>query len=448
MRMFRGGQQKRGFVCVGICILLAWVFCQSNLTNGIYVAILFLICFKRLMISFVRTGKFLIFDPYNYFLSRWFLIFGIGYYSYVTRLKLGIAVFDHKEILVTRAIIISILSVVILTISYRVGMSKIRIRVVKPAFLNLNIHEKSFWHFLFIVILAFFLFWSMMGTVPLFSPGYHDYGRTELGKGLGYIEAIAKGLMSATLLYYVWKLYNYKRFDIKSIMYFFLIALINFLNEDRAAIVGYSLNIAFIYYVCVKPIKSKYLVFGASLLVTFAGLVGVMRALQSSNENASMSSVISTEVSVEFDNYVEVFNMFEKKKYLGGETLLPILTLPIPRTIMPEKDRYQTAGVFFKEYHDHSYIRTAERVTGIGELYMNFGYIGIIVGMMILGFILAYLTAVSFRLKSIFGIYMYIQIIGITQGVIGSDVPSVLINFFIGNSLIIIYLIWRNCFKH
>lgn len=439
--------QRRCLGGIIIYLLITYLFINVSPTNGGLISILFLLCFYNLYLSYVRKGQLLIFDPLNYFLTRWFFIFGIGYLSYIGRSQLGIAIFEHKETIVTKAIYLSVLAVAVLLFFYHIGKRFLKKNKIRPQMINPNIKEKVFWRLLFFTAIAFLFFWTMMGVVPFFSPGYHDYGRTEVGKGLGFVEAIAKGSMSATLLYYIWRLYNYKSFNKKTVVYLLCIFVLNILNEDRAAVVGYSISILFIYYICVAPIKAKYLLMGMGVLIIFAGVIGIMRASQASGDRVEMSSIISKEMSVEFDNYVEVYNMFEHHNYLAGETFLPILTLPIPRAIMPDKDKYQTAGVYFKEYHNHSYIRTAERVTGAGELYMNWGVSGIMIGMAILGLFLAWLSNVSYKLMNIFEVYFYIQGVGITLGVIGSDIPSVFINFLIGNFLIIVFYFYYKLIK-
>jgi hypothetical protein len=101
--------------------------------------------------------------------------------------------------------------------------------------------------------------------------------------------------------------------------------------------------------------------------------------------------VLLLQVLPEFDNYVKVIEVVPDNLGLQkGKTILPLFTNPIPRSILPQKDDFKPAGVIFKEYMGHYHIRVGERMTLVGELFMNFHIFGVILGMFIFGSVTAF----------------------------------------------------------
>jgi hypothetical protein len=78
--------------------------------------------------------------------------------------------------------------------------------------------------------------------------------------------------------------------------------------------------------------------------------------------------------------------------YQHGYTLIPLATALIPRLIWPDKLDIQVGQLVNTEFHV-----TGERVTYIspsylGELYWNFGWIGALAGMLMLGMLLGWIN--------------------------------------------------------
>jgi hypothetical protein len=58
----------------------------------------------------------------------------------------------------------------------------------------------------------------------------------------------------------------------------------------------------------------------------------------------------------------------------------------IPRALWPEKPNLDDAGRFTQTYNQApSSVRSATQITEIGDLYRNFGYVGVVVGMLCVG---------------------------------------------------------------
>ena len=76
-------------------------------------------------------------------------------------------------------------------------------------------------------------------------------------------------------------------------------------------------------------------------------------------------------------------------EFRHGETLEPLLTFFIPRSLWPDKPSVQLGLLVTKEFFpENQSIDVNLSDSQLGELYWNFGWIGIVVGMLCIGFIL------------------------------------------------------------
>lgn len=436
-------------IVIAIYLLLPVSVLFSKDSAYIYVAVLFFICFYGILKSYYKTGIVGLFEFKNYFLIHFFYIHGLGYFSFMVREELGISEYNHASALLHHALQISIIAILVLLISYNLTIrssSVCRIADIGKISGSFNKIKRKKW--VKVLVFAFGMFcayWFIMGVVPFFSPGFHESGRTEYGKGLGIIETLSKNSLNCTLFYYLWQLNKKKRFDKFSIFYLLTCVLIFILNDERGGLIHYLLSIAFLFYYCVKPFSIKQYLVGLIGIVALAGLIGVMRGEGEGKYEVDetrlyqMSLEIGQEMAVEFDNYVETFNMFKNSSYLGGTTLIPIFTIPVPRSIFSSKDQFWTAGKYFKEYHGHIHIRAGERLTYIGELYMNWGYSGILIGMALLGWLMAKIVKWSKKINTATDMYIFILLISGATSLIAGDIASAVVNTVTMNIFIIIY---------
>ena len=396
--------------------------------------------------EYIKSSSLLLFEPLNFFLLNFFLIHGFGFFSYRTRSELGLTEYEHNYDLLIKALFVSILALILFQISFFIGSRGRSVfnhitLVNKSA--NAKLQKRNWALFVMLIIFSYSLFWWLIGGVPILIPGFHDLERTDLGKGLGLVEAMCNTLLSLSALFYLWKIKQNDRLDSFSILFFFCIILILTMNDARSMVIGYCISIVRIYYFCKKPLEARYYLVGAAFLVIFAGAIGIIRAGDSERNALRLGMEVSTEMSVEFDNYVESFNMRRDSKDLNGSTLVPIFTLPIPRAIFPDKDKYLTAGNYFKEYHDHSHIRVGERLTFIGELLINWGLLGVFIGSIILGFLMAMIVCGTKQTDSLIKALLIINFSVFPVGFIAGDIASNFVNFFMTNIWLIFYYYFK-----
>lgn len=415
----------------------------ENLLIGFYIISLFFVCTISLSISYIKTGYLYIFKGQNYFLLKYFLLHGVGYYTYLLRNSLGLGWYTHSDALLEKGLGISFFACVIFQICYYFSNKYIKVRQQPFSYLKFKKIFNSYktkWFILIVgIVSACMLLWALMGNVPILIPNYHDSARASVGKGLGGVEALYRGLVSLSLLFYI---YCFKNRKFNKFFCFFLTIMISLylLNMDRGGLLIYLLSVGFVYYLCISKFTLKQCIISFLSIILIAGSMGAMRLKNGNfNDLQLIGAYIFTEASVEFDNYIEVFNMVENKGELYGSTLVPIITLPVPRAVMPDKDKYLTAGNYFKEYHNHSHIRVGERISYIGELYLNWNIAGVIIGMMAMGVLLSVCDR-KCDYNSIISIYLYIQFVNFFSGFVAGDIATAFIGFFMNNVLVIFFI--------
>lgn len=120
------------------------------------------------------------------------------------------------------------------------------------------------------------------------------------------------------------------------------------------------------------------------------------------------------------DHYLLIINYFNNNNLWLGKTYLDLLKAPIPSFIMKNKPPVDD-GVYIRSIAEGMYV---EPNTPFNELYpsswppetlgisyMNFGIAGVVVYMMILGFIYSKAYSYMLKNKSLFSIYLYSIII-------------------------------------
>jgi hypothetical protein len=80
-------------------------------------------------------------------------------------------------------------------------------------------------------------------------------------------------------------------------------------------------------------------------------------------------------------------------EFQHGHTLSPLLTAFIPRSIWPDKPDVPTGRLVNKEFHVSEQVETNISPSHLGELYWNFGWPGVFIGMPLIGALLGFIAA-------------------------------------------------------
>ncbi|MFQ4140799.1 hypothetical protein U2718_001115 [Chlorogloeopsis sp. ULAP02] len=180
---------------------------------------------------------------------------------------------------------------------------------------------------------------------------------------------------------------------------------------ERKKIPIVLIAILIVLYLAFNPVKSDYraLTWGDNKpqgqlnlierLELFINLA-VEHHQQYTFNNSSVQSapeISVTDQAIERSAQIVLFSDVMKSSpeivpYWNGETYLPLLTSYIPRAVWPEKPVLNTGNEFGRRYKiiDVNDFVTSVNLPMIVEMYVNFGSWGVITGMPLLGFLLAF----------------------------------------------------------
>ncbi len=233
---------------------------------------------------------------------------------------------------------------------------------------------------------------------------------------------------------------------------FFLNMAYPFIVSSRTNAMYVLINIGLIYHYLKGGIKIRQII----PIVALASVVLViMTTLRESHAKERSSTEVSTNplvIMVTSLNFLGVDKtshiidrMPEKMQFQFGETLILWILAPIPREYWPQKPEMtegRVIGEFIYEKRDSNSEGGGVPPGFIAELYLNFWYVGIVLGMFIFGLALRvfYDAFKSVRGISIFGMVIYILVfMPFSLKTIGGDFSACIVKVFTG--LLPIYFI-------
>jgi hypothetical protein len=107
--------------------------------------------------------------------------------------------------------------------------------------------------------------------------------------------------------------------------------------------------------------------------------------------------------------------------YMHGYTLMPLFTAFLPRLIWGDKPSIPTGELLNQEYHVSSGRDTYISPSHVGELYWNFGWIGLIVGMGAIGLLLGTVGAKCDLSEAPTITRLLIAVVTVRQLIVGSE---------------------------
>lgn len=233
---------------------------------------------------------------------------------------------------------------------------------------------------------------------------------------------------------------------------FFLNMAYPFIVSSRTNAVYVLINVGLIYYYLQGGIKVRQIL----PIVALASVVLViMTGLRESHSKVRSETQVSTNplvimatslnfLGVDKTSHI-IDRMPEKMEFQFGETLILWIMAPIPRVWWPQKPEMtegRVIGEFIYEKRDSNSQGGGVPPGYIAELYLNFWYPGIIIGMFLFGFFLKifYDAFKKVRVQSIFGMVIYILVfIPFALKTIGGDFSACVVKIFTG--LLPIYFI-------
>jgi len=369
------------------CCVKILFFCGIAIYNiqAALIYVLFLICVP----SFFNKN-FDIFEPEAFFFCWYFYYFGLGYFCYRLRDSIGMMPFKpYNNVVVYKGILFSIVAAVLLKAALKV-IKKEQVRFIDiNTYLNKNILSTMMLITVFNTMLNTF-FWYKLRGIPLFIPKYHDSTKATLGLGLGYIEYLNNFIFLLILLHviiYFHKARNNNKIIALLIIYNLLV--IPLLNDSRSTVVFSLMNVVMFYSWIKRKIKIYYVFLLGFFMALLASIWGIIR---SAGSLVAVGLVFLNEIAVEYDGYLNTIQLFPTQvDFQYGKTLISCFALLLPRIILPNKNDFPTGGIFLKEINHMYHIRVGIRFTFLGEMYLNFGFVGIIFSVFFFLFLLSIL---------------------------------------------------------
>lgn len=237
--------------------------------------------------------------------------------------------------------------------------------------------------------------------------------------------------ISKYIFYILISYYYYGKFKLNSFLgYSMIIAgaeslIIPAFSSSRAAIIAIFLYVFFAYHTFKKPLKISNLIYILMLVLFILTFFGGLRAVSQGqadglgdifNLDRVLEAVLKNRnlLDVSKTGYI-IENIPEKLDFQYGSTLLAWLVGFVPRSLWEQKPAISLGPLIGKAIYDDPSTRITGTPPGfIAELYLNFGYLGIIVGMAILG---AFVRVVQFTFseelqnKNIFASMVYFFVI-------------------------------------
>ncbi len=357
------------------------------------VAVLFVLCIAPFAHAKMK-GKADIFHAKIFIPLVYFIYFGIGPYFYLLRVRYGLVGNQVPEDFLVPVMLLAVAGISFFHVGYFISERTVKGRPSSGSGLFGHWTQKRLFLFasgslvFFVAVNA--LLWKSAGGIPLFISDYYKEAKTEVMAGKGYLEVIALSIVPVTLLVLniYWRterrISPLLRIGVYGMALATLAVLV--LSVTRGLFISFIIFAMVNYHYMKKRVTLKAIAAFFLAIVLIATFAGYMRT-DWGDTKAFWGTVLLLEGAVEFDNYAKSIEMVPQELPLQeGKTILQLFTVPLPRALFPEKDDFKPAQVIFKEALGHTQFRIGERFTLVGELFMNFHVLGVILGMAVFGF--------------------------------------------------------------
>ncbi len=212
----------------------------------------------------------------------------------------------------------------------------------------------------------------------------------------GYLRFAGDFLATSTIVQAVYY-YHYKRTqrNLQVLIGLFILAtIIPFAASARGEILYLVMSILIVRHYAVRMVTPKFMLLLTVAMFILLGFLGILRVQAYSGNNAPDTSVLDATMHTLVYNAhfigvgktsVIVSEMPDSENFLYGKTYATTLIAPIPRVLWPDKPIVRS-GRFVGTYLYHKPTFSGVPPGFIGEAYMNFGWPGLFIFMLVFGF--------------------------------------------------------------
>jgi len=356
------------------------------------------------------------------------------------------------------AVLIACMGVIFVTIGYELNFrnSNYSFRVKLWKFPSDSSHKKTSKIFFYAALIVIFL--RVFSSFPQFIGAFEALLFMIPPAGIFYLSRLSITTNNKKYLRFAIILLVLE--STRALMFDYLRT--HFIVPGLAYLLGYVYGKPRLKNLFAIKLLPVYAVF--SLFVIYFTVFGESRStLSQGTERISQLQELDAEKNenenslfMRFSNFNQITNVVEVVKtdgYYYGETLNYLAFAFIPRIIWPEKPLIQK-GAWFAQKIGRGYVdetgraRNAINMTSSGELYLNFGMTGVLIGSLIFGFIISvFWSAVNITYETgniagnLFGFYLLFLglfsfganlsiLVTITAMYIASHIFSVIVKFF------------------
>ena len=255
---------------------------------------------------------------------------------------------------------------------------------------------------------------------------------------------------------------NYKFFfKIVFLFLFFLLFLYAFLYiaHERRYLAVIFISFILVYHVYISKIKiiHSFLIIPLFIFICMAGsiirggddITEVFQLIESAHKNESTMTYSLRQIDIGViypDVDLLLKTVPDNNDYLYGSTLIKPFLWIIPRELWPEKPE-TVARKFIKNNYPELYDKGGSRPVLLpGELYYNFGFFGVIVGMLLYGKFTRYIYAKFYKKHNFYYMGIYIiflaHSVALFRGGLAQNIHTIL--FFILIPYISLFILSNN----
>ncbi len=413
----QGKDVKTGIIVLAVCagFLVALLFALSGIAprEPLVAVLLFLLglaLVAPVAVAAIRGS----FDPLES-INLWLPLFGYVYLvKPLARILTGQEFVFQGENL-ERALAVSVLGLVAFYVGYYSSLGRFIARKVPVMGGELSRRRLRMcaWVCITVGALGFYFGWleAVGGWRAFFSVAHGMAARTEVGTA--YIYQLPE-LMVVAFFLILYDFISEPKRDLNSIARLFIASIggiwVYTVVLGRRTFVGWALITGFVMWYLVKgkrPRVSSLVLFGLAMLTAITLTLAYRSYIRLGVSFAELASVdplaaVTTTVSElgdEFDSFLAIVNLYPSKlPYDHFSIYGRIFIHPIPRLIWPEKPPLFVSS--WDEFLYNSGISWGASESLLGDLYIQMGLLGVIIGMFTSGIVWRFLFAYLDRAPS------------------------------------------------
>ncbi|MBD3341422.1 MAG: O-antigen polysaccharide polymerase Wzy [Candidatus Lokiarchaeota archaeon] len=386
-----------------ISLINTELFLYKFLINYLFVAAVIPFMFEK-----IKAGRIDLFSPLAVFTFFYLLLFG---FKAIDQVAFNREAILADEIYHIKTLLYAIIGLHFFQIGYFSEIGKLIARKIKSfpdGWSNRRIKIVTFFYSSFSIISFLVMIFLSGGFSSYFLNIHQNMISVVSGSAIIFLAVLA---IKIPFLIWLYQILKKRRFSLKFFIYFLLVCFLLISLGERGHFVTLIFSIIVSYHYLKKRINFLKLAGLGLFMALFLVIFGMYRDFTTQDYKIKKAGLdlklgVTSTYHIfmsNFDQLIRVKDVIkfvpEELDYQIGGTFLNLFLKPIPSRLWKEKP--QGAGIVISKeiYPKHYQAKVSVAPSLLGELYLNFHIIGIIVGMFFTGIVGRALY--SFLLKNI-----------------------------------------------